>query len=52
MITYIIAALASIIGVGFAFISVKLYLNDRKYSHIPGPKNDGQVKKFRLSLNM
>ena len=32
---------SSVIIGGFSYLTIKIYINHRKYKHIPGPPNEG-----------
>lgn len=41
MLETVIVIPVGVIVAGFAYISLKFYLLDRQFAHIPGPKNEG-----------
>ena len=46
---FLIVGSSSVLGF-FSYITLKIYLNRRKYSHIPGPGNNKQLSNFIIYL--
>ena len=45
-VTQLVLAVGSTTAIGlFSYLTLKIYLNHRKYSHIPGPPNSGYLNK-------